>query len=118
MFVQYYAWLSALSRAVSGPLGDLADQINLPLASVLLFGLIGAFAPCQLSTGVAALGYLSRRASEPGRMWAQALAYLAGKATVYLAIGGVVILLGLQLSQISPTAIPVAVIARKALGVR
>ena len=116
MLLQYYAWLSSLSAALSGPLSTLADQIHLPLVSVLIFGLIGAFAPCQLSTGVAALGYLSRRASQPRRMWSQALAYLAGKATVYLAIGSVVIFLGLQLGQISPTAVPVAVLARKALG--
>src|SRR5512143_2463494 len=116
MLQQYYYLLSTLSRVLSQPLSALADQVHFPLVSVLIFGLIGAFAPCQLSTGVAALGYLSRRASQPRQMWSQALAYLAGKATVYLAIGSVVIFLGLQLGQISPTAVPVAVIARRALG--
>jgi cytochrome c biogenesis protein CcdA len=98
------------------PISNLADQINIPLVSVLLFGLIGAFAPCQLSTGVAALSFISRRASEPRKMWAQTLAYLAGKATVYLVVGGAIVLLGLQISQISRTAIPVVVVTRKLLG--
>jgi cytochrome c-type biogenesis protein len=116
MFAQYYYWLSSLSRNLTLPLSDLAAQINLPLASALIFGLIGAFAPCQLSTGVAALGFLARRANQPRQMWAQTLAYLAGKVTVYTLIGGLVVVLGLRLEQISASAVPVAVVARKALG--
>jgi len=50
-----------------------------PLISALIFGLIGAFALCQLSTGVAALNFLARRPGEPRRLWSQTL---AGKASV------------------------------------
>lgn len=113
---QYYYWLSSLTRLLSQPLGDFADQVNIPVVSALLFGLIGAFAPCQLSTGAAAISFLARRAGEPRQMWAQTWAYLAGKASVYLAIGSVMILAGLTLSDVSATAIPLAVLARKALG--
>jgi cytochrome c-type biogenesis protein len=113
---QYYYWLSSLTRLLSQPLGNLADQVNIPLLSALLFGLIGAFAPCQLSTGAAAISFLARRANEPRQMWAQTWAYLAGKASVYLALGSVMILAGLTLSDVSATAIPLAVFARKALG--
>ncbi len=116
MLQQYYYWLSTLARELSLPLSGVADQINVPLVSVLIFGLIGAFAPCQLSTGVAALGFLARRASHPRQVWAQAAAYVAGKATVYLLIGAVVVMLGWRLEQISQTAIPVVTIARRALG--
>src|SRR5512143_180807 len=116
MLQQYYYLLSTLSRVLSQPLSVLADQISLPLVSVLIFGLIGAFAPCQLSTGVAALSFLARCAGQPRQMWGQTLAYVAGKATVYLAVGGTIVLLGLRLEQISPTAVPVASVARKALG--
>jgi sulfite exporter TauE/SafE len=84
--------------------------------SALIFGLLGAFAPCQLSTGVAAVSFLARRAGEPRRLWAQTLAYLAGKATVYLVIGGALVLAGLQFSEINGAAVPVAALARKALG--
>ena len=112
MVAQYYYWLSTLAREFTLPISSLAGRVNIPLVSVLLFGLIGAFAPCQLSTGVAALSFIARRAGEPRAMWARTLAYLAGKATVYLLVGGVVVLLGLQLNQISRTAIPVIVAAR------
>lgn len=116
MFQEYYYWLSTLAREFTLPISNLADQINIPLVSVLLFGLIGAFAPCQLSTGVAALSFIARRASEPRSMWARTLAYLAGKATVYLVVGGIIVLLGLQISQISRSAIPVILVTRKLLG--
>lgn len=113
---EYYAWLSSLANWLAQPIGSLADSINLPLVSALLFGLIGATAPCQLSTNVAALAYLSRRVDDPRRMWSQTAAFVAGKMTVYLLIGGLVVGLGWQFSQLTQTAVPVAVVARRALG--
>ncbi|MCI0647959.1 MAG: sulfite exporter TauE/SafE family protein, partial [Chloroflexi bacterium] len=95
---------------------NLADSINIPLVSALLFGLIGATAPCQLSSSVATLAFLSRDVADSRRVWTQALAYVAGKVTVYLLVGGIIVLLGLQINQLSQTAIPVVVFARRALG--
>ena len=46
----------------------------------------------------------------------RALAFVAGKVTVYLLVGGMIVLLGWQLGQISQTAIPVIVFARRAMG--
>lgn len=113
---QYYAWLSGLANWLTLPLSNLADAINVPLASALLFGLIGATAPCQLSTSVAALAFLSRGVNEPGRMWGQTATLVAGKVTVYLLVGELIVLLGLQLNQLTGTALPVMVVARRAMG--
>jgi cytochrome c-type biogenesis protein len=116
MVQQYYYWLSSLTRVFSLPLGNLADQINVPVVSALIFGLMGAFAPCQLSTGVAAISYVARRAGEPRQVWAQTVAYLAGKASVYLVLGGVLVVAGLELSEITGTAVPLAALARRLMG--
>ncbi len=113
---QYYAWLSSLTAWLALPLGSLADSLNIPLASALLFGLIGATAPCQLSGSVATLAFLSRDVAEPRRLWLRTVAFVAGKVTVYLLVGGMIIWLGWQLDQLSPTAIPVIVFARRAMG--
>jgi len=113
---QYYAWLSGLANLLTMPISNLADAINIPLASALLFGLIGATAPCQLSTNVATLAFLSRGMANSRRVWAQTLAFVAGKVTVYLLVGGVIVALGLQLNQLSGAAIPIVIIARRALG--
>jgi cytochrome c biogenesis protein CcdA len=114
--LQYYSWLSGLFNSVAPSIRDLANTINLPLVSALLFGLMGTLAPCQLSTNVAALAFLSRDVNDPRRLWGQTVAFIAGKVTVYLLVGGAVVVLSLQLSQISEAVVPVVVIARRALG--
>lgn len=116
LILQYYNWLSGLFNSAAPSLRDLASAINLPLVSALLFGLMGALAPCQLSTNVAALAFLSRDVSDPRRIWGQTLAFIAGKVTVYLLVGGAVVILSLQLNQINDAVVPVVVIARRALG--
>ena len=110
---EYYVWLSTPSIALSGPLGDLTDSINVPLISALLLGLIGAISPCQISTNVAALAYTSREVDTPRHMALSAGAYVLGKMSVYTLLGIAVIGAGLQLNQAS---VPVIVAARKALG--
>ncbi len=108
----WYAALYTISVAVAGPLREVADAVNLPVLSVLLFGLIGATSPCQLTTNAGALAYVARRGDRHA-IAISALAYLLGKGLVYTLIGAAVILLGRQLAQDS---IPVIVAARKALG--
>ena len=112
-FSDYYHFLSTLTRDFTQPIGDLADTVNIPLFSALLFGLIGALAPCQLSSNLAALAWVSRGVGSPGAVARSSAANLLGKATVYTLVGSVVIQLGLQLQQ---SAIPVIVAARKAMG--
>ncbi len=109
----YYALLSSLAAWLNAPIADLGDRIGIPFVSALLLGLLGATSPCQLTTNISALAYVSGRAGGHGRAWQPALAYLLGKALVYTVIGGVVILFGLQPQQ---AAIPVVVVVRKALG--
>lgn len=114
--LSYYSWLSSFSASLSYALGDLADAVNIPLLSALIFGVIGAAAPCQISSSVVTLAYLSREAGAPQRVWGKAVAFLLGKLTVYTLVGGIIVLLGLQLDQIRETAIPVVVIARRLMG--
>lgn len=114
--LQYYNWLSGVFNSVAPSIRGLADTINLPLVSVLLFGLMGTLAPCQLSTNVAALAFLSRDASDSRRLWGQIAAFISGKVTVYLLVGGLMVVLSLQMNQVSETVIPVVVVARRALG--
>jgi len=108
----WYAWLSGLMPGTVLTLQDVADAVALPVVSAILFGLIGATSPCQLTTGVGALAYATARPAET-RPVLLALAYVAGKTAVYLLIGVVVVVAGLGLQEAS---IPVIVVARRALG--
>ncbi|HXH23682.1 MAG TPA: sulfite exporter TauE/SafE family protein, partial [Vicinamibacterales bacterium] len=112
LVVAWYGWLSGLTQGLVLGLQDLADSIALPAAAAVIFGLIGATSPCQLTTNLGALAYAAGRAGR-GRAFALTLAYVAGKVTVYTLVGAAVVLAGLQLQAVS---IPVVLIARKALG--
>ena len=108
---QWYIVLSQISFTLSVPIKQVADGIPIPILTALLLGFVGSLSPCQLSTNLSAMAYVSRRLD--GGLWSEALAYSLGKVLVYMLTGGAVIILGLRLEQ---AAIPVAVVARKAIG--
>jgi cytochrome c-type biogenesis protein len=112
MMREWYLVLSQMSVALSAPVKELADRVQLPLLTVFLLGLVGSLSPCQLTTNLSAMAYVSRRLGA-GQPWTEALAYSLGKVLVYMLAGGAVILLGLQLQQ---AAIPVVVVTRKVIG--
>ena len=108
----WYGWLSGLTQGLVLGLQDLADSIAVPAAAAVIFGLIGATSPCQLTTNLGALAYAAGRPGR-GRAFGLTLAYVAGKVTIYTLVGAAVVLAGLQLQTVS---IPIVLIARKALG--
>ncbi len=113
LVAEWYALLSTLSATVTGPVSAVGEGIGVPVVSVLLFGLIGAASPCQLTTNAGALAYIARRASTHRAVTGSALAYVLGKALVYTVVGTGVILAGQHLAH---RAIPVIVVARQLVG--
>jgi len=109
---QWYLLLSQASAALSTPLRGLAEQLQIPVLAVLLIGTVGALSPCQLTTNLSAMAYMSRRPGE-GRVWSEALAYTAGKILVYTLFGGTVIFLGYAIEQ---SAVPIVALTRKIIG--
>lgn len=112
IIIAWYGWLSALTQGPVLALQAWAGGVSIPLVSAVVFGLIGATAPCQLTTNIGALAYASA-SPDRARPLRVALAYVAGKVAVYSLAGGTVVLAGLQLQDHS---IPVIIAARKALG--
>jgi len=109
---EWYLILSQVSVALSVPIKQVADSAQLSFLSAFLFGLIGAMSPCQLTTNLSAMAFVSRQIGQ-GRAWAEAVAFTLGKVFVYTLVGGAVIFLGVGLEQ---AAIPIVVSARKAIG--
>lgn len=109
---QWYAILSTAYRTVGAPLALAVRTHEASLWTAVLLGVLGALSPCQLSTNVGALAYLSQGLAR-GRTIARALAYVAGKITVYTGLGVAAWGVGQGLNLAT---IPVAVIVRKALG--
>lgn len=112
LVLAWYGWLSRLTQGSVLGLGDWVDRLQLPVATAVLFGVIGALSPCQLTTNLGALAYASAHPGG-GRPFTLALAYVAGKVSVYTLVGALVILAGLRLEAVS---IPVVLVARKMLG--
>src|SRR3970282_323741 len=110
--IAWYAWLSGITQGPILVIQDWIEGSSVPLVSALLFGLIGATSPCQLTTNLGALAFSASRAGTAPVLGAS-LAYIAGKVLVYSVVGGLVVVLGLQLQGVS---IPVVVVARKLLG--
>ncbi len=112
LILAWYSWLSRLAQGPVVTIDGWIQTVNAPMVSALLFGLIGAMSPCQLTTSLSALAF---SAKQPGKTAAlsASVAYVLGKVLVYSAVGGLVVLLGLRLQAGS---IPVVVVARKALG--
>jgi len=109
---QWYSFLNNLFVIVGFPLKDLADNLNIPLLSAVLLGIVGALSPCQLSTGAAALAYLSPQVVKPRSYAGSIVAYMAGKITVYTLLGGAALVAGMQMND----SIPFIQFVRKALG--
>ena len=81
----------------SGILGD----VNIPVLSALLLGLITAISPCPLATNIAALAYVSRRATERRYAVMTGALYTLGRMFSYSVIGVIIIVAGLEIPGVA-----------------
>lgn len=109
----WYMLLTTVNAAAAEPLMALSNTIGVPILAALLIGLLGATAPCQVTTNASALAFVSRRLDSPRAPVFAALAYLLGKLLVYTVVGLAVVLAGRELAT---GLIPTIGIVRKALG--
>ncbi|MDP2726127.1 MAG: sulfite exporter TauE/SafE family protein [Dehalococcoidia bacterium] len=110
----WYVFISQLSAALQGPIGNLSGDTGIPFLSAFLLGVVGSVAPCQLSANLATLSYVSRQGQRPRLAAFTVGAYLAGKIIVYSVIGLAVLLLGR--TMVSTASVPFFAVARKAMG--
>ncbi|WP_159521558.1 aromatic aminobenezylarsenical efflux permease ArsG family transporter [Sunxiuqinia indica] len=65
---------------------SLLDQSSFPLWSAFLLGLITSLGPCTLTTNIAAIGFVSKEASNKKRVLLGGLLYAVGRAFTYIVI--------------------------------
>jgi cytochrome c biogenesis protein CcdA len=82
-------------------LGGITGNINIPALSALLLGLITAISPCPLATNIAAIGYVSRRATERRYAVLTGLLYTLGRMFSYSVIGVLIIVAGLEIPGVA-----------------
>ncbi|MCK5180967.1 MAG: sulfite exporter TauE/SafE family protein [Dehalococcoidia bacterium] len=78
---------------LSGILGNL----NIPVLSALLLGLITAISPCPLATNIAAIAYVNRRVKDRRYAVLTGLLYTLGRMFSYSIIGALIIVAGLEI---------------------
>lgn len=111
LVASWYSFLSGPTRAFAEPIQALALGAGIPPVSAVLFGLLGALSPCQLTTGLSAFALIGRRPS--AALLASGLAYTAGKALVYALLGLGFVVLG---NALATSSIPIVIAVRKLLG--
>ncbi|MED1801627.1 hypothetical protein [Brevibacillus porteri] len=79
---QYGAWMSKPFSDLYYGMGEQA-----PLIGALLLGIVGAFAPCQLSGNVAAFTVFGKNVVVRGGFRSHVWMFILGKAVVYSALG-------------------------------
>ncbi|MCJ7576126.1 MAG: sulfite exporter TauE/SafE family protein, partial [Dehalococcoidia bacterium] len=78
-------------------LGD----INVPVLSALLLGLITAISPCPLATNIAAIAYVSRKVKERRYAVITGALYTLGRMFSYSIIGVLIIVGGLEIPGVA-----------------
>lgn len=110
MAYRWYSVMSQLSAWAGAPLQQALGSQSIPAVSALLLGLLGGLAPCQVSANAGAIAYVTRAGQEKRPLWIVVRDFLAGKAAVYVLLGFLAAMLGLQLSP------PVMAVLRKLTG--
>jgi len=82
---------------LSGILGD----VNIPVLSALLLGLITAISPCPMATNIAAIAYVSRRAKERRYAAITGVLYTLGRMFSYSILGVIIIVAGLEIPGVA-----------------
>jgi cytochrome c-type biogenesis protein len=82
-------------------LGDITGNLSMPALSALLLGLITAISPCPLATNIAALGYVSRRATDRRYTVMTGALYTLGRMFSYSVIGVIIIVAGLEIPGVA-----------------
>jgi len=82
-------------------LSGILGAVNIPVLSALLLGLITAISPCPLATNIAALAYVSRRATERRYAVNTGTLYTLGRMFSYSIVGVLIIVAGLEIPGVA-----------------
>ena len=82
-------------------LGGITGNLNIPVLSALLLGLITAISPCPLATNIAAIAYVSRKVTERRYAVITGALYTLGRMFSYSIIGVLIIVAGLEIPGVA-----------------
>ncbi|MFC4769591.1 sulfite exporter TauE/SafE family protein [Effusibacillus consociatus] len=99
VLVYLHVWLSSLAQTVAKPVVDLALHLNVFGVTAFLLGIVGATAPCQLTSNSSAIALVTSSIDRKSA-WSRTAFFVLGKAVVYVALGTTAILIGTTIEDI------------------
>src|SRR5699024_8967724 len=102
-----YDFFNQISSTLIGPIMDIAYGLeHLPLLFAFFLGVVGAVAPCQLTSNISAITIYGNESLVDKVPWLHVWLFVLGKIVVYSVLGIIIWLLGKEaystLSQIMP----------------
>jgi cytochrome c-type biogenesis protein len=82
-------------------LGSLIDNVNLPVLSAFLLGLLTAISPCPMATNITAIAYVSRRVTDRKYAVITGALYTLGRMFSYSILGILMVLVGLEIPGVA-----------------
>jgi Cytochrome c biogenesis protein len=111
--LKLYDILGMLNRFLSDPIMNFSRNSAIPLLGVFLIGILGSTAPCQLTTNLGAIGYITKESANSKKLFKNALWYTLGKLTIFSFYGILIILFKFNIQSSS---IPFFSLFRKLMG--
>lgn len=105
--------MGILNRFLSDPIMNFSRNSTIPLLGVFLIGILGSTAPCQLTTNLGAIGFITKEGTTNKRLFKNTLWYSLGKLTIFLFYGVLIILFKVNIQKAS---IPFFSLFRKLMG--
>jgi cytochrome c-type biogenesis protein len=111
--MEWYYQVQQFLSIFSGPLTNLYYSQQTPIIGAILLGLIGAFAPCQISANVGVISFTTNRMAQGQEWFKELIFFFLGKTIVYVILGFIAIWIG---NQVGEWTIPTFQVVRKVVG--
>ena len=82
-------------------LGSLTGNVNIPIVSAFLLGLLTAISPCPMATNITAIAYVTRRVTDRKYSVITAALYTLGRMFSYSVLGVLMVAVGLEIPWVS-----------------
>jgi cytochrome c-type biogenesis protein len=83
-----YEILTKISNSLSLPFYNMVDSLmEFPILVALILGLIGALAPCQLTTNISAITIYGTSSLQTKMKWTEVLFFIVGKVIAFSLLG-------------------------------
>lgn len=73
-----------LNQAINEPLMAVTKSANIPILTAFLLGILGSTAPCQITTNLGAIGFLTKEGASKSKFMNNSLWYTLGKILVVI----------------------------------